>query len=313
MELLSNAKFNFIGNRKTAFIISGILILVTFISLVLNGGPNLSIDFSGGTALQLKFINKDISAQLPEVKALLGSLDMGIPEVKLIGEPDATGSEIQIIIKKKEDGTAVGDRVKSSISEKFPELAFELRREEKVGPKIGKELQGNAIWAVLLSLLVIVAYIGIRFRFSYGIAAIVALFHDVIITVGVFSILGWEISLPIVAAILTIVGYSLNDTIVVFDRIRENMARANKDHSKESFEDKINDSINQTLSRTIITSLTTFVVVATIFFFFINTADVLKYFSGALIVGIISGTYSSVFIASPVLVAWNRKWPIEKH
>ncbi len=310
MELLSKAKFNFIGNRKKAFIISGIFILLTIVSLIVRGGPNLSIDFSGGTALQFKF-EEDISPKLNELKEVLTGLNLGTPEVKLIGTPDETGSEVQIIIKKKEDGTAVGDRVKSAMSEKFPELKKELRREEKVGPKIGKELQSNAIWAVLLSLLVIVVYIGIRFRFAYGVAAIVALFHDVVITIGIFSMLNWEISLPIVAAILTIVGYSLNDTIVVFDRIRENLD--GKKGDKASFEDQINSSINQTLSRTIITSLTTFVVVATIFAFFMNTADVLKYFSGALIIGIISGTYSSIFIAAPTLVVWNKKWPIEKH
>ena len=310
MELLSNANFNIIGNRKRAFTISGIFILLTIISLIARGGPNLSIDFTGGTALQIKFLNYDISPKMGELKDLLGGLEMGAPEVKIIGVPDASGSEIQIIVKKKEEGTSVGDKIKQAISDKFSDQKFELRREEKVGPKIGKELQGNAIWAVILSLLVIVIYIGIRFHFPYGVAAIVALFHDVVITIGVFSILDWEISLPIVAAILTIVGYSLNDTIVVFDRIRENI---NGKKDGKSFEDKINDSINQTLSRTIITSLTTLVVVLTIFAFFATTADVLKFFSGALIAGIVSGTYSSIFIAAPVLVIWNNKWTMDKH
>ena len=157
-------------------------------------------------------------------------------------------------------------------------------------------------------MIIILIYIGIRFHLPFGIAAIAALFHDVVVTIGVFSVFNAEFSLPIIAAILTIIGYSLNDTIVVFDRIRENLGGLS---AKKSFDEKVNNSINQCLSRTIITSLTTLMVVVTIFAFFYTSGDVIKLFSGALITGVIIGTYSSVFIASPVLVLWNKKWTIK--
>lgn len=309
MDLLQNTKINFIGNRNKTFIFSGILILISLIALIGRKGPNLSIDFSGGTMLQVKF-DKGISEDAyNSIKPMIQELKMGTPEVKPFGSRVGGIQELQIIVKSIEKGTGVSDKIKTAMTKGLPNESFKIMKEEVVGPKVGKELGANAIYAIILSMIVIVVYIGIRFRFPYGVAAIVALFHDVIITLGVFAILDWEVSLPIIAAILTIVGYSLNDTIVVFDRIREN-AKGTK--GKDSYEDTVNSSINQTLSRTIITSLTTFVVVLTIFFAFFNTEDILKYFSGALIIGIISGTYSSIFIASPVLIIWNRKRPIEK-
>ncbi len=313
MNIIKDSHINFIGNRNKAFILSGILIIASVLLLILKGGPNLSIDFAGGTMLQVEFANGLSADQFEQVTSIVKDLDgMGTPESKEIGKRDAEGKihEVQLMVKKvSEEGTGVSDAIKTALSTKLENTPFEIKKSEVVGPKVGKELGKNAIYAIIFSMLVIVAYIGVRFRFPYGVAAIVALFHDVVITLGVFSLLNWEISLPIIAALLTIVGYSLNDTIVVFDRIRENARGKN---GKDSFEDTVNSSINQTLSRTIITSLTTFVVVLAIFIAFMNTEDVLKYFSGALIAGIISGTYSSIFIASPVLILWNRKKPIEQ-
>ncbi len=305
MQIFKSPNINFIGNRKPAYIFSGLLFAITLASLIVHKGPNLSIDFVGGTVVQLKF-EQPIEGDLGEIRSIISELDYGVPEVKTIGQP--VDNEIQIIVEKKAEGTTVGDDLKNAIKEKYPDNHFELRREEKVGPKIGKELQRNAIVAIILSLIVIVVYIGIRFHLPFGIAAIVALFHDVVVTIGVFSVLDAEFSLPIIAALLTIVGYSLNDTIVVFDRIRENLGGL---HAKKGFEDKLNSSINQCLSRTIITSLTTLIVVGTIFVYFFTSGDVLKLFAGALITGILIGTYSSIFIASPVLVIWNNKWKIK--
>lgn len=305
MQLFKSTNINFIGNRNKAFIFSGILFAISIASLIYHKGPNLSIDFVGGTIIQLKF-EKSISQDLSKLKAIISELNFGQPEIKTIGKE--IENEVQIMVEKKAEGTMVGEEIKRIIKEKYSENAFQLRKEEKVGPKIGKELKRNGLLAIFLSLLVIVAYIAMRFHLPFGVAAVVALFHDVIITIGVFSVLDAEVSLPIVAAILFIIGYSLNDTIVVFDRIRENLSSPG---SKKSFEDKLNHSINQCLSRTIITSLTTLAVVASIFGFFFNSGDVLKYFSGALLTGVLAGTYSSIFIATPVLIFWNKKWPIK--
>lgn len=322
MNLFLNANYNFIGNKTKAFIFSGTLIALSIILLIWRGGPNLSIDFTGGTLLQIKYENPLSKAEFDAVKKNISSLGMGTPEIKYVGdEHSVNNNQIQVIVKKSAKGTTISDKIQSSLKTGLKESSltpeqkknlenFKILREEVVGPKVGKELGRNAIMAIFLSLIVIVVYVGIRFKFPYGVAAIAALFHDVTITLGFFALTNWEVSLPIIAAILTIVGYSLNDTIVVFDRIRETINGSAA--SKLSFDDNVNKSINQTLSRTIITSLTTLVVVVTIFIAFINTEDVLKYFSGALIVGILVGTYSSIFIASPILVIWNKKKPIEK-
>lgn len=311
MEIFKSTNFNFIGNRTKAFTFSGILLAATVISLVLNRGLNLSIDFAGGTVVQLAF-EKSVMDELSEIREIVNGLDLGKPEVKTIGA--AGDNEIQITVKRRDlKGSGVADQIKKALSEQYAGNPFDLRREEKVGPRIGSELQGKAFIAGILSLLAIVVYIGIRFHFPFGIAAIVALFHDVLITIGFFAavdlIPGFEaeFSLPIVAALLTIIGYSLNDTIVVFDRIRENLGGS---LARKSFEDKLNTSINQCLSRTAITSFTTFIVVLSVFITFLNSGNVIKDFSMALLVGVVVGTYSSVFVASPVLVLWNKKWPI---
>lgn len=305
MQLFKTPNINFIGNRNYAFIFSGFLFAVTIGSLIIHKGPNLSIDFVGGTVVQLKF-EKPIVNDLGTIRSTITELDMGQPEVKTIGKK--ADNEVQIIVEKKAEGTEVGDAIKEALSKVFSDNKFELRREEKVGPKIGKELQRNSTIAAVLALIIILIYIGIRFHLPFGVAAIIALFHDVVITIGVFSVFNAEFSLPIIAAILTIIGYSLNDTIVVFDRIRENLGGLS---AKKSFDEKVNSSINQCLSRTIITSLTTLMVVVTIFVFFYTSGDVIKLFSGALITGVVIGTYSSIFIASPVLVLWNKKWTIK--
>lgn len=310
MQILSSTNINFIGHRNKAFIFSGVLFLVTIVSLFYHPfrqgiGPNWSIDFVGGTLVQLRF-EKPVRDDLGQIRNIVGELGFGTPEIKTIGvEKD---NELQIVVKRRREGTTVASEIKTALTKNYPDNPFQLRREEKVGPKIGGELQQKALWAVLLSLVAIVIYIGIRFHLPFGIAAIAALFHDVIITIGAFSMANAEFSLPVVAALLTIVGYSLNDTIVVFDRIRENLGGS---VAKRSFEDRVNASINQCLSRTIITSLTTLVVVVTIFVAFLNSGDVIADFAGALLVGVLAGTYSSVFIASPVLVLWNRKWSIK--
>jgi preprotein translocase subunit SecF len=303
MQIFKSTNFNFVGNRKNALIFSSILLLGTVVSLIIRGGPNWSIDFVGGTLVQLKF-EKPVINDLGTIRDIIATLELGTPEVKTIGR--AEDNEVQIIVKKQE--ASVGEKITDALKASYPENPFDLRRAENVGAKIGGELQQKALLAGLLSLLALIIYIGFRFHFPFGVAAIIALFHDVLVTIGVFSVVNAEFSLPIVAALLTIIGYSLNDTIVAFDRIRENLGGT---IARKSFNEKVNLSLNQTLSRTVITSFTTFMVVISIFSIFITSGDVIKDFALALLVGIIVGTYSSMFIASPVLVYWNQKWPIK--
>jgi len=293
VQILKRTNFDFVGKRKVAFAISIALIAVGLISLVAHKGPAFSIDFAGGTLLQMKF-EKDLSVQ--EIRASLDKIGWGDAEIQKFGE----GKEFLIRVKKQEVGTKVGDQIKAVLIKDFPNNAFEVRREEKVGPKIGEELKGKAVWAIFWAMIGILIYITWRFEFKFAVGAIAALFHDVLITVGIFSILNKEISLAIVAALLTIVGYSLNDTIVVFDRIREDLALMRG----QSYEAIINASINQTLSRTIITSLTTLVVVICLFAL---GGEVIRDFAFALMVGVAVGTYSSIFVASPVLIEWHSR------
>jgi len=293
VQILKRTNFDFVGKRKVAFAISIGLIAVGLISLVAHKGPAFSIDFAGGTLLQMKF-EKDLSVQ--EIRASLDKIGWGDAEIQKFGE----GKEFLIRVKKQEVGTKVGDQIKAVLIKDFPNNAFEVRREEKVGPKIGEELKGKAVWAIFWAMIGILIYITWRFEFKFAVGAIAALFHDVLITVGIFSILNKEISLAIVAALLTIVGYSLNDTIVVFDRIREDLALMRG----QSYEAIINASINQTLSRTIITSLTTLVVVICLFAL---GGEVIRDFAFALMVGVAVGTYSSIFVASPVLIEWHSR------
>jgi preprotein translocase SecF subunit len=208
-------------------------------------------------------------------------------EAEFSGENEAEGGDI------------VQNRLTDGIRAAFAENPVVEISKEKVGPKIGAELRTDALWAILYSLLGIVVYITWRFEFKFSMAAIVALIHDVMITLGIFSILGKEINLTILGAFLTIVGYSLNDTIVVFDRIRENLRQRRRN---DVYEDVINTSVNQTLSRTVITSLTTLLVVVILFFY---GGAVIHDFAFALVVGVLVGTYSSIFIASPILVEWQ--------
>ncbi|MBN1326833.1 MAG: protein translocase subunit SecF [Candidatus Cloacimonetes bacterium] len=301
MRFFGNTKIDFIGKRKMAFIISMIVILAGIISLIINQGPRYSIDFTGGVSLELDLtpVNENTPAiNIQEIRDLLAAEGISNAEMQEI-----RGRENRnlILIKTKavsESGEKLSDKIISTIEQKYASVIDKdklIRLQEEVGPKIGSELREKALLAIFWALLGIVLYIWWRFEFSFGLAAVAALFHDVIITVGIFSITGREIGLPVVAALLTIVGYSLNDTIVIFDRIREDL----RIYRKESYANVINHSINETLSRTVITSLTTFIVVLSLFIF---GGTVIHDFAFALLIGVIVGTYSSIFIASPILV-----------
>ncbi len=296
MEFFKNPNINFVGAMKPAFTVSTAMILLSAVLMLIHGGPRLSIDFTGGSVLQ---VIMDPAPSVGEIRTALTEKGYDGIQVTEFGSAD----EFLITFPNIEGETATLDAAQvllNDLRESLPNNKVELRREESVGPKIGDELRRGASSAVFGALALIVLYITFRFVFRYGIAAILALVHDVTLTLGVFALLDLEISLSIIAAFLTIIGYSLNDTIVVFDRIRENM----KLRRKESYRQVINRSINECLSRTVLTSLTTFAVA---FCLYLLGGAVIHDFAFALTFGVVVGTYSSMFIASPILVWWTER------
>jgi preprotein translocase subunit SecF len=298
MQFLVNANFDLIGKRKVAMILSAILLLVGIGSLIVQGGPNYGVDVLGVTSIELQF-QKDIP--ISDIRNAVNDAGVTNAEIKNFG----AANEILIRVEEQESGTEITDPILQALGTAFPDNPYEVRFVEKVGPKIGAELRGAAVWAILAALFFILLYISWRFEFIFAVGAIAALFHDVIITLGVFSLLQLEITLAIIAAFLTIVGYSLNDTIVIFDRIRENLKTLRRD----TYLTIVNKSLNQSLARTLVTSLTTIIVVLILYFF---GGEVIRNFAFALIIGVIIGTYSSIFVASPILVEWQAKRDIKK-
>ena len=297
-ELIKNVNIDFLGKRKLASMISGAVILAGLVSIVLHGGPLYSIDFEGGTEIQVLFTE---STSVESVREALSDIGYGDAAIRSFGNEDEFLIHVKTSTKSEEQVNTIREALAS-----IHGGSYEIRRLETVGPKIGKELKGDMISAVLIAMAGIVIYISIRFQFMYAIGALVALTHDVLITLGLFSLLNMEISLSVLAAFLFIVGYSLNDTIVVFDRVRENA----KEKRHDSFLSVINLSLNQTLNRTVITSLTTLTVVLILLFF---GGEVIKPFAFALTVGLIVGTYSSIFVAAPVVLAWDENQKKKKN
>jgi preprotein translocase subunit SecF len=295
MEIFKRVtEYDFMAKKTMAIVLSSAVILVGIISMIIHGGLKYGIDFDGGTLVQLKFKTPPAIEDLRDGLKTIGLGDSTIQEF---------GSKNHILIrveKSEEKLEEIGTKVKNSLIGKFQAGDILVERVEMVGPKVGKDLREKAILSIIYAIIGIVIYISWRFELQYAIAAIIALVHDVLVTMGAFSLADKEFTLVIVAAFLTIIGYSLNDTIVVFDRIRENMRRK----GKTSFADVINMSINQTLSRTILTSGTTLLVVVALFF---RGGEIIHDFSFALIVGVVVGTYSSIFIASVFLVYWENR------
>ena len=333
---------NFIGKRKIAFVLSSLMILATVVLLLWRGGPNYGVDFSGGVLVQVKMAQKS-SPQ--EIKKALRTVNLDDSIVQEFGE--AGQFEYLIRIRKTEvELSSLGVRVEQALRATFGD-SVEIRRVEMVGPKVGKDLRQKALFAIFYSILFIAIYISGRFEMKwlmsiimavclafavyitseigisvtwlilialivtltlclflnlkYALGAIIAIIHDVVITLGFFALTERELSLSIIAAFLTIVGYSLNDTIIVFDRIRENLRR----FRRKPFEETMNQSINETLSRTILTSGTTLIVITALF---VLGGSVIHDFAFALLVGVMVGTYSSIFVASPILLIWEGKF-----
>ena len=295
MQFFKNPNFEIITKRKAGYVVSAIMVIISIASLIIHGGPKYNIDFTGGTLLHLKFKN---NVQIEDLRSHLAEIGFGDSEIKHFGAENEVS--IRLGVTSELDSTTTN--IKDKISQAMPDNSFEERRNESVGPKIGKELIFDALMAILWAMVLILFYVMWRFELKFSIGAIAALFHDIVITLGLFSILEIEISAPIIAAVLTIVGYSLNDTIVVFDRIRENLKSSNK--NIKDISGIVNSSINETLSRTVVTSMTTLIVVIVLFFF---GGEVLKTFALALIIGVLIGTYSSIFVASPIVIDWKTK------
>jgi len=292
-EILGKTNIDFMGKRTIAFALSGILAFLGIIAVlqIARGAANLGIDFAGGTAVQLKF---DQSIRIDEARRALENNGLGSAELQEFTQDN------KLLIRVKASTTIeekVAERVMAVFSKEFPGNKFVVDSSMEIGPTIGKKLQEDAMIAVLISFVGIVLYIAVRFELRFGVAAALATFHDVLAVLGVFYILDKEITLLVVTALLTLAGYSLTDTVVVFDRIRENL----RTRRREDEETIINQAINQVLSRTIVTSLTVVIVLIPLV---LAGAEVLHDFSLALLGGVIFGTYSSVFVASPLLLLW---------
>jgi preprotein translocase subunit SecF len=337
----SDINLNFLGKSKLAFYISATMILISFISLILHKGPKYGIDFAGGTLIQVKLL---APASINIIKSGLDTIDLGKSSVQQFGDKEENEYLVRTDISVM-TSQGLSGKIKKAL-EAVTGNKVEIRRIEMVGPQVGKDLREKALFAMFYALLFITIYISGRFEFKwilsgimatalmstvyflslinlsipilitaalilaiilfwflnlkYAMGAIVALIHDIIITVGIFSIFDKEFTLPIIAALLTIIGYSLNDTIIVFDRIRENL----KKYRKKPLDFIINRSLNETLSRTVLTSLTTLTVVIALF---VIGGGIVHDFAFAMIIGILIGTYSSIYVASPILLIWRRR------
>ena len=279
--------YNFIKKFKMANLISIVFVLISLI-LIIFKGLNFGIDFKGGTLIELRVESNNI--KINEIRSAFSNMDLGDLNVKEFGKK----GDYLIKFEKKEFNKVVNIKsIKEGVVNKLG-VDVNFRRIENVGPKVSAELLNSGLIAICLALGAMLFYIWIRFEWQFSLGSIVAIFHDVLITIGIFSILSLEVNLSIVAAVLTIVGYSMNDTVVIYDRIRENLSK----YSSSTIDDVSNTSINETLSRTIITSVTTLLALGSIY---VLGGEILKGFSLAMIIGVIIGTYSSIFVASPIL------------
>jgi preprotein translocase subunit SecF len=295
MELIKpGTHIDFVHYLKWAVAFSLSLILIGLVSFWYHGGINYGVDFSGGTMVQIRFAQPTSAA---EIRQAVEATNIANITLQDFGQG---GNEFLIRMPIAEDGTTeLADQVKKGLAAKFGEQAFEVRRIETVGPKVGKDLRRKALLAVVFSTVLMGVYIAFRFEPRFGVGAAVALLHDVLITAGALSLMNMEFDLTVVAALLTITGFSVNDTVIVCDRIRENMRKLRR----ESLAAIINRSVNETLGRTIITNGTAIAVVVTLLLF---GGDVIHTFAFALLVGFVVGTYSSIYVAAPIVLVWQR-------
>jgi preprotein translocase SecF subunit len=293
LQIFVNTHYDFVRWRHWAYLVSAVAIAVSLAHIAYSGGLRYGIDFSGGTLIQVRF---ERPTSVDSVRGALSRVQAGESVIQEFGDAQEYLIRVPVGQESLED---ISKRVDGGLRQAgLP--GFEVRRLEFVGPQVGRDLQWDAVQAVLWGMVGILVYTAARFDFKGGVAAILALMHDVVISLGALSVAHREMSLPVLAALLTIVGFSINDTIVTFDRIRENRGRGLR--RGESLADVINAAINQTLSRTILTSLTVFLVVAVLFVF---GGEVLRDFAFTLLVGVVTGTYSTIFVAAPIILDWE--------
>jgi preprotein translocase subunit SecF len=300
MQLIKpGTNFDFIRFRFVALGISWVLIAIGIVSFIYHGGPNYGIDFSGGVMVHLRFAKPQPNN---DIRAALNTVKLGESTIQDFG---ATGSEFLVRLPVEASETkGVSDTLTKALQDKFGQDSFEVLRVELVGPRVGQELRQRALLAVAFATVLMSVYIWFRFELRFGIGAAIALVHDVLIAAGALSLVNYEIDLTVVAALLTVVGFSVHDTVIVCDRIRENMRKTRR----ESMAAIINRSINETLSRTVLTTGTAILVVLSLFFL---GGSVIRSFAFTLLVGFIIGTYSSIYIASPI-VLWMERAPARR-
>lgn len=298
MRLFESTNINFLGKRRIFYLVSLSIIVIGLITLFIKGIPR-GIDFLGGTELQIRF-EKEVDVHT--IRSFMDNAGYSGMEIKTMG----SDKDLLLRTPIQKEGTKVSEEIQEALKKSLPDNPFQVLRIDKVGPKIGKELTQNALMAVILSLIGILIYLAFRFQFIYAVGAVVALFHDVLITISAVAIfhalipgLGLELNSTMLAAFLTLIGFSVNDTVIIFDRIRENI----KLYKNEDIENVMNKSVNATLSRTVITSGTVFLTIIVLLLF---GGEVLRSFSFTFAVGIITGTYSSVFVASAIVVDWKH-------
>jgi preprotein translocase subunit SecF len=293
IELFHNPNYNFIGRRKWAYLASAVITLIGLLSLGIKG-LHYDLDFTGGTLVQVRFEQPPTVAK---IRAGMSRIQVGESIIQQFGDPREYIIRMPLTSTTSEE---LAKRLTGALSQDPTLGKFEIRRVEFVGPQVGKELQWQAIYAVFFGLIGILLYIALRFDLKGGVAAVVAVFHDVIVCLGALSLMHREFSLPVLAALLTIIGYSVNDTIVAYDRLRENRGKTSA--RGRPFADQMNDAVNQTLSRTILTALTVFLSTAILLFFGGKT---LEDFAFVLFVGVITGTYSTTYVAAALVVDWT--------
>jgi preprotein translocase subunit SecF len=295
IELFHNPNYDFIGKRRWAYLVSLVFIVIGLTSIVAKGGLRYDIDFTGGTLMQLRF---ERPPDIARIRTALGRIGLGESVIQQFGDPREYILRMPLTATHPDE---VARRVQGALAAESALGKFDIRRVEFVGPQVGRDLQLQAVYAVLAGLAGILLYIAIRFDLKGGVAAIAAVFHDVIVCLGALSLTNREFSLPVLAALLTIIGFSVNDTIVAYDRLREN--RGKSVPRGMSFAQQMNLAINQTLSRTVLTSLTVFFSTAILLVFGGKT---LEDFAFVLFVGVITGTYSTIYVASSIVVDWTN-------
>ncbi len=302
MELIKpGTNIDFVGKMRIFLYTSASLVILSILYLILIGGPRLGIDFAGGTSVQVKF---NQATTVEKIRDALKSINMESSIIQQVGEKNDNEFLLRTEISTS-DLKGLQDKIEGALDAAYGKGSFEMRKVEVVGPKAGKDLRQKGLLALCLALLGMLVYITWRYEFRYALGGIIALVHDVIVTVGVFALLGREFTLTVIAALLTVIGYSINDTIVIFDRIRENV----KKNPRQNLGEVMNVSINQTLSRTILTSFTVFLVVLSLYLF---GGSVINDFAFILLVGVLVGTYSSIFIASQFVLIWESFRPSKK-